>query len=357
MGGEVTARQLVLVAAVVQGLFVVALLLLIIVNRWVRLRRRAAVRPRREAAEREFRRWAAGDADVETVAGALVLLPAPIAIERLAAWSSRVPVDRWPALAQALSHARWGERLRRGAQSRRWWRRLQSARFLAAAGLADDVPRLARLIKDPHPAVHLAAVSALNHVSSAELAEAAIDQLPMLPIHVGMYFAVALRRGRQVAVPLFDRRLTRMDDPALARIAEYAARLQEPSLRPRFTALAKHPNKEVRAQAARALGTLPHAESQAALLQLLTDEAWVVRAQAARGLGLLAPPAALPELRKALRDPEWWVRLRAALALTRFGGAGRDALVQEERGPNAGARNTTELVLGLSPQALAEYAT
>ena len=43
--------------------------------------------------------------------------------------------------------------------------------------------------------------------------------------------------------------------------------------------------------------------------------------------------------------------------LTRFGGAGRDALVQEERGPNAGARNTTELVLGLSPQALAEYAT
>ena len=50
-------------------------------------------------------------------------------------------------------------------------------------------------------------------------------------------------------------------------------------------------------------------------------------------------------------------RLRAALALTRFAGAGRDALVQEERGPDAGARNVTELVLGLSPQALAEYAT
>jgi hypothetical protein len=62
-------------------------------------------------------------------------------------------------------------------------------------------------------------------------------------------------------------------------------------------------------------------------------------------------------LRKALRDPEWWVRLRAALALTRFGGPGRDALLQEERGPDAGARAVTELVLGLSPQALAEYAT
>lgn len=357
MGGEVTARHLVLVAAVVQGAFVAALLMLIVLNRWVRVRRRAAILPRREAAEQQFRRWAAGDSDVAAVAKALVPLPASIAIERLAAWSSRVPVDRWPALAQALSHARWGEKLRASARSRRWWRRLQSARFLAAAGVPEDVPTLALLIKDPHPAVHLAAVSALNHVNSPELAEAAIDQLPLLPIHVGMYFATALRRGRQVAVPLFDKRLTRLDDPALPRIAEYAARLQEPSLRPRFTALARHPNKEVRAQAARALGALPHAESQSALLALLTDEAWVVRAQAARGLGLLAAPQALPGLRKALRDPEWWVRLRAALALTRFGGAGRDALVMEERGPDAGARNITELVLGLSPQALAEYAT
>ena len=352
-----TARHLVLIAALVQGAFLAALLLLIVLNRWWRLARRATVHPLREAAERELRRWAAGDTGVDAVAAALVPLPPPIAIEQLAAWSSRVPQDRWPALAHALSQARWGAKLRRGARSRRWWKRLQSARFLAAAGLPGDVPTLARLIRDPHPAVHLAAVSSLNHVNSAELAEAAIDQLPVLPIHVGMYFAMALRRGRQVAVPLFDRRLTEVDDPALPRIAEYAARLQEPSLRPRFTALAKHPNKEVRAQAARALGALPHAESQTALLSLLNDEAWVVRAQAARGLGLLTAAQAVPGLRKALRDPEWWVRLRAALALTRFGGAGRDALLQEERGPDPGARNVTELVLGLSPQALAEYAT
>lgn len=352
-----TARHLVLVAALVQGAFVALLLLLIVANRWWRLARRATVQPLREAAEQEFRRWAAGDAEVDAVAKALVFLPAPIAIERLAAWSSRVPLDRWPALAQALSHARWGEKLRASAKSRRWWKRLQSARFLAAAGLPDDVPVLARLIKDPHPAVHLAAVSSLNHINSTALAEAAIDQLPTLPLHVGMYFATALRRGRQVAVPLFDQRLARVDDPALPRIAEYAARLQEPSLRPRFTALARHPNQEVRAQAARALGALPHAESQAALLGLLDDDAWVVRAQAARGLGLLTAVQAVPSLRKALRDPEWWVRLRAALALTRFGGAGRDALLQEERGPDPGARDVTELVLGLSPQALAEYAT
>lgn len=351
------ARHVVLVAALIQGAFVAGLLALILVNRWYRRMRRARVLPRREAVEQAFRRWAAGDGPTAAVARALSVLPAPIAVERLAAWSSRVPLDRWPDLAQTLERAPWGARLRRAARSRRWWRRLEAARFLASAGVPTDTPALARLIADPHPAVHLAAVSALNHMSSRELAEAAIDQLPHLPVHVGAFYAATLRRARAVAIPLLDQRLTRMDDPALPRIAEYAARLQEPSLRPRFTALARHPNREVRAQAARALGALPHADSQAALLALLTDEAWVVRAQAARGLGMLAAPAALPGLRKALRDPEWWVRLRAALALTRFGGSGRDALILEERGPDPGARNVTELVLGLSPESLAEYAT
>jgi len=353
----VNARHLVLVAALVQAAFVVALLVLILLNRWYRRLRRASVLPRREATEQAFVRWAASDGSVGEVAAALTALPVTVAVERLTAWSSRVPRDRWPVLSDALYRAPWGARLRRAARSRRWWRRLQSARFLAAAGVPLDTPTLARLIRDPHPAVHLAAVSALNPMSGPELVQAVIDQLPKLPFHVGSYFASALRRAREVAVPVLDRRLAQLDDPVLARIAEYAARLQEPSLRPRFTTLARHPDREVRAQAARALGALPHAESQAALLTLLTDEAWVVLAQAARGLGLLAAPAALPGLRKALRDPEWWVRLRAALALTRFAGAGRDALVQEERGPDAGARTVTELVLGLSPQALAEYST
>ena len=352
-----SARHLVLVAALVQGAFIAALLLLIVVNRWYRALRRRRLGARLEDVERAFRRWVAGDADVAAVARAVVALPSGPAVERLAAWSTRVPLDRWPALGQALERAPWGARLRRNAGARRWWKRLESARFLAAVGVPGDTPILARLIADPHPAVHLAAVSALNHVRSPELAAAAIDQLPTLAVHVGTFYASTLRRARDVAVPLLRERLTRTDDPALARIAEYAARLQEPALRPSFTALVGHPNREVRAQVARALGSLPHAESQAALLTLLADDAWVVRAQAARGLGLLANPLSVPPLRRALRDPEWWVRLRAALALTRFGASGRDALLQEERGADPGARSVTELVLGLSPQALAEYAT
>jgi hypothetical protein len=61
-------------------------------------------------------------------------------------------------------------------------------------------------------------------------------------------------------------------------------------------------------------------------------------------------------VRDALRDEEWWVRLRAGLALTRFGGPGRNALLSAEVGGHAGARDMARLIVGLSPQALAEYA-
>ena len=61
-------------------------------------------------------------------------------------------------------------------------------------------------------------------------------------------------------------------------------------------------------------------------------------------------------MRDALRDTEWWVRLRAGLALTRFGAAGRNVLLEAEVGGHAEARDMARLILGLSPQALAEYA-
>jgi hypothetical protein len=353
----VTARSLLIAGAFIQGIFVFTLLVLVFVNRWYRRRRRAKVDPQRAVVDALFRRWAAGDAPIDALAQAIVTVPARNAIELLSAWSGRLPAETWRKLATALHGGPWARRVRAAAKSRRWWKRLEAARFLAAAGVPEDTPTLVLLIKDAHAAVHLAAVSALNHVNSPELAAAAIDRLSSLPLHVGSFYASTLRRARAVAVPLLDARLGNFEDPALARIAEYAARLQEPSLRARFTALASHPDREVRAQAARALASQPHPDSEAALLTLLTDSAWVVRAQAARGLGMLGGPAAVPLLRKALRDPEWWVRLRAALALTRFGGPGRDALLQEERGADAGARSVTELVLGLSPQALAEYAT
>jgi len=271
-------------------------------------------------------------------------------------WSARVPGERWRRLASGLERERWARRVRRNSNSGRWWKRLETARFLSVAATPADTPRLLKLLRDPHPAVHIAAVATLERVESAPLATAALERLPQLAPTVGAYYAGMLRRSRTVVVQLLLTRLRRTNDPALARLAEFAARLQEPALRESLTALAGHPDAEVRTQVARALGAFPHPESTPALTRLAGDAAWPVRAQAARSLGMLADPATLPLVHAALRDPDWWVRLRSGLALTRFGSAGRNALLAAEVGADTSARDMARLVLGLSPQALAEFA-
>jgi hypothetical protein len=352
----VTGRHFLAIVAVVQGILLAALLMLIVLNRWFRLRRRARVHPRRVAVEGVMQRWALGQAALGVVLVQLARLPIPLAVDALVTWSARVPGERWRQLAVALEREWWARIIRSNSRSGRWWKRLECARFLSIAATAGDTARVLKLLHDSHPAVHIAAVATLERLQSPALATAALERLPSLAPTVGAYYAAMLRRSRAVVVQLLLAKLRRTDDPALPRLAEFAARLQEPVLREPLTALAEHRDAEVRVQVARGLGSFPHAASLAALTQLVADALWPVRAQAARSLGMLADPASLPRLRALLRDPDWWVRLRAGLALTRFGAAGRNALLEADVGPDPNARNMAHLVLGLSPQALAEFA-
>ena len=351
-----TARHFLAVVALAQGVLLAALLILIVLNRWFRLRRRARDHPRRLAVEEVMQRWALGQAEVRDVLAPLARLPVSLAVDALVSWSARVPGDRWRRLAAALEREWWARLVRSNSNSGRWWKRLETARFLSVAAAPADTARLLKLLRDPHPAVHIAAVATLERVESAALATAALDRLPQLAPTVSAYYAGMLRRSRTTVVQLLLTRLRRADDPALARLAEFAARLQEPALRESLTALAGHADAEVRTQVARSLGAFPHAESLAALTRLARDPQWPVRAQAARSLGMLADPATLPLLLTALRDPDWWVRMRTGLALTRLGSAGRNALLAAEVGADPSARDMARLVLGLSAQALAEFA-
>ena len=88
----------------------------------------------------------------------------------------------------------------------------------------------------------------------------------------------------------------------------------------------RHPDMEVRAAAARALGWLRAEECAASVLGALEDEAWQVRAQAARALGLIGASATLDPLAAALTDRAWWVRRHAAYALRSLGPEGIDTL-------------------------------
>jgi hypothetical protein len=349
-------RHFLFVVAIVQGALLGALIVLIVLNRWFRVRRSTRLNPRREAVDASMRRWTAGTAPLTGVLVGLSRLPVPLAIDALVKWSARVPGERWRQLALALEHNWWARLVRANSNSARWWKRLECARFLSVAAMPQDVGRLKRLITDRHPAVHVAAVASLERMENQSLTLTALDRLPRLAPTVQAYYAAMLLRSRPVVVDHLQKRLRRAEDPALPRLAEFAARLAEPALRERLTALADHADPEVRTQSARALGSYPHRESVAALKRLVTDEAWTVRAQAARSLGMITDAGTLPSVTAALRDDVWWVRLRAALALMRFAAAGRNALLQAEVGSDAYARDMAKLVLGLPAQALAEFA-
>jgi HEAT repeat protein len=354
-----TSRDFLYVVAIAQGFMLGALVVLVVLNRWFRVRARARLDPQRQALDLAMQRWALGQGSLAEVSAGLARLPVPVAVDALVAWASRVPGERWSELAQALTRVRWAQLERANARSARWWKRLECARFLSVAATPADTARLLRLLDDPHPAVHIAAVGVLERMDSPPLIAATLRRIPRLPATVLAYYAGMLRRSRGTVVALLLEHLSRAREggAGLARLTEFAARLKDPALRAPLTALADARDPEVRTQVARALGLYPHPDSLAALRVLAADPSWPVRAQAARALGMVEDLGAVPLLRDLLRDQEWWVRLRAGLALMRLGAGGRNRLLEAETGPHPGARAVAGLVLGLSPQAVAEFAT
>ena len=123
-----TARQFLIVVALVQGVLLGALIVLIVLNRWFRLRRSTRLNPRREAVDASMRRWAAGTTPLAGVLVGLARLPGPLAIE---AWSAGRPAC--PASAGANSRSaleqHWWAASSAPQQLRTWWKRLECARF------------------------------------------------------------------------------------------------------------------------------------------------------------------------------------------------------------------------------------
>ncbi len=350
------AETLLVVVAVLQGGSIVVLLAALLTNRWLRRRRRDRIAPRRMVLDAAIKDWALGDVGPELVVSGLEALPRRDAVAALLAWSVRLTGERWRALAEALERRPWTRRLRTAVRSRAWWRRLEAARFLSVAGTDADMAVIERLLKDPHPAVRISIAVALQRIATPRLVNAVLDRLPDMVGPIQAHYAAVLRGQHAVTVPLLTERLGLVYDPGLPRIVEFAGRIGDARLRGPITALETHGDAEVRVQVARALGDFPHARTVTTLRALATDAAWEVRAQAVRSLGRIADRATLPDLQSRLADAVWWVRLRAALALTRLGAAGRDALLRAEIGAQPDARHVARLILGLSPQALAEFA-
>jgi hypothetical protein len=125
-------------------------------------------------------------------------------------------------------------------------------------------------------------------------------------------------------------------------------------------------DEQVRAAAARLLGSFRESGVRLVLRALLADEVFFVRAHAARSIAESQVHSLAPEVAKLLADRDWWVRAAAKEALLGLGKAGIDAATAMLHSEDGFARDgANEVVLAAamwdseedaSPQLLTEAA-
>ncbi len=248
-------------------------------------------------------------------------------------------VDRIQQLSESLEYQSCGEEpVARGI----------SALLLARMGLDRCTPVADRLLRDEDPDVRLAACSALAEIGTNAAARSLIQ---------------SLREGTMPAERLIERlgapwandevllALDESDDPRL-RTALVRALGLAPDRRAleMLVHLSEHGEDEERVSAVRTLGSTGPADKVVPVLcGALTDGTPAVRAQAARAIGTLSEPSspnwletsimAAERLRSCLGDDDWWVRANAATALRSLGKAGEHQLIDALDDPDEFSRD------------------
>lgn len=349
--------SILIVIAIVQFAFLLGMLFLLIAHRWL-LRRRFH---RGKAHEEEFlgvvRSWIAGELSSEEFCADVDRRPPSTVAVVFQQYGAQIEGEQWEHLVSVVQSTSWMVRIRRHARSRLWWRRLGSARLLASVATRDDLDLVRALVADEHPAIQIAAISALSRVQSPDLLASILDKAVTAPRVVRGFVFDTLISLRGPLGPMLIERL-QGEHPAVERQAwvTLAGELAVPELFRHLPPYACDDNLEVRVATARALGSFPHPAATKTLLDLLSDAAWQVRTQAAAALGAIGAVDACPALHRALSDENWWVRLRAAIALRQLGQPGLEILAAVQAGDDRYAREMANYILGLSAAAVADYA-
>jgi hypothetical protein len=353
-----TAAVILGIVGLVQGLFLLLLVLFLTVRRSYDRQQRAAFVASRAGLAVPLRNWIVAGAHPEPVVNALRSLPRGTAVGYVSLLARQtIPSAQRDELAQALRGERWVGRAVAQRTSRHWWRRLEAARALAIIGTAQDRTPVLELLNDRHPAVQIAAASALPHVADAATLGQVLDRLFTLPKVVRHYVTSVLRQTQGLAGPALAHRIrTGEEMTELAAWIELASALDDPGAIQAALSRADHPEARVRRAVAKALGRHPGPESARALARMVEDRASGVRAGAARSLGQLGAGSAAVVLAPLLSDPVWQVRLFAGLALAQVGERGRAALRTAREGSDRFARDMATMVSGLSDGAVLELA-
>ncbi len=344
------------VVGIVQVIFLVLLLGFVLVRRRYDRERRTAFVAGRAALEGPLRDWIVAGAHPEPVVRALRALPRGTAVGYISLLARQtIPESQRNELAVALRGEPWMRVAVERRRSRFWWRRLEAGRALSIIGTSKDSEAVRELLRDQHPAVQIAAVSALPRVADAALFGQVMDDLFSMPKVTRNFLTTVLRQRATAAGEQLAQRIRAGARPnELAAWISLAASLDDPRAIASSLAHIAHPAAFVRRTVARALGRFAGPEAARALAQLVGDPDATVRAAAARSLGELGASGATPLLAPLIRDPVWQVRLHAALALAQLGERGRAALRVAREGDDRFARDMATMVSGLSDGAILE---
>jgi hypothetical protein len=344
--------------ALVQGAFLMMLLVLVGVGRWLGVYRGRRRCKQRERVGHAAQNWLAGGASSKALRRTVDSGSFAAAAEFLTTFGARRGGDEWERLAAEIQQTSWFRTLCRHASSPFWWRRLGAARLLAKLASSDQTAIALALLADPRPPVRVAAAEIVARVPSRELMEELYEFASSTGAVVRGHLLELLAKNRAVLEEMLIERLASDRDRASFTTAlELAGQIGVPSLLPVILPYAEAEDLEVRIATARALSSFPHPRSGAALMKLLGDAHWEARAVAASSLGAIGAIEAIDTLRGALEDPSWWVRLRGAVSLRVLGPVGIQVL--ESVGPEADsyAYDMATYVLRLSDSAVLEFVT
>jgi len=347
-----------LVVAIVQGVFFGLLLLLIFVNRARQSYRAQRAASAANKVAEPLQRWLLGIGTAADLANVLRRLPEREALDQLTIHlAPKAAPEHLAQLARALREDRWVRRILAQSTSRWWWRRLDAARLLAVVGSVRDRTLLRQLLGDPHAAVQAAASTCLTRVADYALVEHVLDTLHTRPPIVRVFQLRILRENWKHTVPALLERLVPLAPMAKLQVwIALAESLADSRCLMPLLAFSNHRVVEMCISTARAIRRFVHPGAEAVLREMIRDGDWRVRAQAARGLGAMGTSDAVSELSFALADRAWWVRFRSALALAQLGEVGRRALRAARDRPDRFAADMAAMVSGLSDGAVVELA-
>lgn len=344
------------VIASVQGVFLLLLVLFLVVRRRYDRQKRAAFVAGQVGLSEPMRRWIVAGSHAEPVVEALRALPRGTAVGYVSLLARQtIPESQRDELAVALRHEAWMRRAVDQRHSRFWWRRLEAARALSIIGTDREREMVASLLNDPHPAVQIAASSALPRVADLALLNKVLDGIFSMPKVVRHYVTTVLRQTQGLAGDALAARIRAGGSMVeLAAWIDLAGALDDPRAIAATLEQVGNAAAPVRRSVARTLGRFAGPDAARALATLVRDTDPWVRAHAARSLGELGSPAAASLLAPLLHDPVWQVRLRGAVALAQLGERGRAALRTARDGNDRYARDMATMVSGLSDGAVHE---